>query len=408
MKDRETEIRTRAYHLWEAAGCPAGRDAEFWESAERDITVKPVEVVPLDADPAALNGLMAAMSQYDGAMTGLIEGASFTPGWEVRHERPGESLPPVRRFYQADHGPSIEAACAALKTHITGVDPAAPGGDRTVLTEIYVRGDRPPVVQRVVVMEPGDTANPIGIIASPPELAGRLAKMAAVCKEDQEKYERYMEKRKAKRRKEAAEAAERRTLDDELNTLVPPEHRVEFLAYARHGKAEPEFLSHLATNTDYQRAVTLWRERYDKATGTGWVPDAANPAPAPEPAPEPTPPPAEPAHVTRARELVAPQHWNEFCRFVRDGTASAEFLAYLDHDYDCQTAVGLCLDAQGAILREFVELARASAPPAPERPAELPSDPVSLVWRNTACRCGLHRWAAGGGGYCQFCNKARR
>lgn len=29
----EQRIRERAYHLWEADGCPHGRDAEYWERA---------------------------------------------------------------------------------------------------------------------------------------------------------------------------------------------------------------------------------------------------------------------------------------------------------------------------------------------------------------------------------------
>lgn len=29
----EQRIRERAYHLWEADGCPEGRDAEYWERA---------------------------------------------------------------------------------------------------------------------------------------------------------------------------------------------------------------------------------------------------------------------------------------------------------------------------------------------------------------------------------------
>ena len=32
--ERESRIRQRAYHLWEADGQPHGRDQEFWERAE--------------------------------------------------------------------------------------------------------------------------------------------------------------------------------------------------------------------------------------------------------------------------------------------------------------------------------------------------------------------------------------
>ncbi|WP_315701178.1 MULTISPECIES: DUF2934 domain-containing protein [unclassified Bradyrhizobium] len=33
----DQEIRTRAHQLWEQAGRPSGRDAEFWLEAERQI-----------------------------------------------------------------------------------------------------------------------------------------------------------------------------------------------------------------------------------------------------------------------------------------------------------------------------------------------------------------------------------
>jgi hypothetical protein len=42
---REQTIRRRAYHLWEADGRPAGRDAEFWERAR--------ELVGIEQSPGA-------------------------------------------------------------------------------------------------------------------------------------------------------------------------------------------------------------------------------------------------------------------------------------------------------------------------------------------------------------------
>lgn len=32
-EERQQRIRERAYHLWEADGCPQGRELEFWERA---------------------------------------------------------------------------------------------------------------------------------------------------------------------------------------------------------------------------------------------------------------------------------------------------------------------------------------------------------------------------------------
>jgi hypothetical protein len=33
----EEQIRTRAHQLWEVAGRPEGREAEFWHEAEREL-----------------------------------------------------------------------------------------------------------------------------------------------------------------------------------------------------------------------------------------------------------------------------------------------------------------------------------------------------------------------------------
>jgi hypothetical protein len=33
----EEHIRVRAHQLWEAAGCPEGRENEFWYEAEREL-----------------------------------------------------------------------------------------------------------------------------------------------------------------------------------------------------------------------------------------------------------------------------------------------------------------------------------------------------------------------------------
>jgi hypothetical protein len=37
MTDREKQVRERAEKLWEEAGCPTGRDEEFWYRAEVEI-----------------------------------------------------------------------------------------------------------------------------------------------------------------------------------------------------------------------------------------------------------------------------------------------------------------------------------------------------------------------------------
>ena len=40
MSDLETEIRTRAYHLWKEAGEPDGGTDAFWYQAEKDLLVE--------------------------------------------------------------------------------------------------------------------------------------------------------------------------------------------------------------------------------------------------------------------------------------------------------------------------------------------------------------------------------
>lgn len=37
----EEQIRTRAYYLWEAEGCPQGRDWEYWLKAKQELEVAP-------------------------------------------------------------------------------------------------------------------------------------------------------------------------------------------------------------------------------------------------------------------------------------------------------------------------------------------------------------------------------
>jgi hypothetical protein len=35
----DKEIRDRAHQLWELAGCPEGREHEFWYEAERELKI---------------------------------------------------------------------------------------------------------------------------------------------------------------------------------------------------------------------------------------------------------------------------------------------------------------------------------------------------------------------------------
>ena len=37
----DEDIRVCAYHLWEADGCPEGRDLEYWQRAQQSLAAPP-------------------------------------------------------------------------------------------------------------------------------------------------------------------------------------------------------------------------------------------------------------------------------------------------------------------------------------------------------------------------------
>lgn len=309
------DIRTRAYHLWEGAGRPDGRDAEFWDAAAHQL--RPVEVVALAADAtgfaplAPLNAILAHMIEQQHLPPAdalqLTEGQVVLIGdWELKLDRPGADMPTVRRFYPMTPEVSIDPAFNAL----VDARPDAAEQDELNATAEQHRTDV------------------------------RLAQVQEECRLDSEKIQRSLERRRAARRSVNA-------------------------------------LSHAVPRNSI-----------------------------PEPIPEP-----EPAHLARCRELIDPADWTDFCRFCRDGTASPTFLARLDRDDDYKEAAGLVIDALAESLRTFLREVKADEYRAtftdPTPAPEPPPDPVSWAWRNTGCRCGLHRWGGSGGTYCQFCLKPR-
>ena len=57
MDGLEAAVRLLAYQLWESAGCPSGRDREFWFSAEEELRrsrAEPAAVVVLVGTDALL------------------------------------------------------------------------------------------------------------------------------------------------------------------------------------------------------------------------------------------------------------------------------------------------------------------------------------------------------------------
>jgi len=45
-KMTEDQVRERAYQLWEQAGCPEGRSAEFWDQATSEAGFQKIESKP--------------------------------------------------------------------------------------------------------------------------------------------------------------------------------------------------------------------------------------------------------------------------------------------------------------------------------------------------------------------------
>jgi len=58
--ERESRIRKRAYHLWEADGRPHGHDHEFWERAEFLIGIEESAGAGLLPNPQTSSGAVAS------------------------------------------------------------------------------------------------------------------------------------------------------------------------------------------------------------------------------------------------------------------------------------------------------------------------------------------------------------
>lgn len=52
MADNEQRIRERAYQLWEQAGCPHGRDGEFWLTAQAELAAPKAAPQPVASKTA--------------------------------------------------------------------------------------------------------------------------------------------------------------------------------------------------------------------------------------------------------------------------------------------------------------------------------------------------------------------
>ena len=66
--DRESQVRERAYRLWEDEGRPHGRDVEFWERARELVAAErnPKSTGPRTAPPDPASEVEAAVSSAAG------------------------------------------------------------------------------------------------------------------------------------------------------------------------------------------------------------------------------------------------------------------------------------------------------------------------------------------------------
>ncbi|MBR8405455.1 DUF2934 domain-containing protein [Burkholderia cenocepacia] len=80
-EDRETQIRERAYQLWQADGAPDGRADEYWQRAEQQ----------LDAQGSSADGRAADLPADQAAKRRVpgepLQDVDALPTSEVAHER---------------------------------------------------------------------------------------------------------------------------------------------------------------------------------------------------------------------------------------------------------------------------------------------------------------------------------
>jgi hypothetical protein len=80
-EDRETQIRERAYQLWQADGAPDGRADEYWQRAEQQLDA---EGSSADGQPADLPADQSAKRRIPGEP---LQDVDAVPTGEVAHEK---------------------------------------------------------------------------------------------------------------------------------------------------------------------------------------------------------------------------------------------------------------------------------------------------------------------------------
>jgi hypothetical protein len=81
--EREIRIRKCAYYLWEADGCPHGRDREYWQRAEALISREDSAAAGQSADPLnkpdAVSGAKAKTAQTRASLERRRDNATDQP-----------------------------------------------------------------------------------------------------------------------------------------------------------------------------------------------------------------------------------------------------------------------------------------------------------------------------------------
>lgn len=95
MPSLEEAIRRRAYELWEANGCPEGREQEFWYLAEREVMATDAPAAAEPPQPAttkrATKTATAAKAPKSDAKAAKADGKSTPPSATKTRAKAGES-----------------------------------------------------------------------------------------------------------------------------------------------------------------------------------------------------------------------------------------------------------------------------------------------------------------------------
>jgi hypothetical protein len=312
------DITKLAYHLWEAAGRPPAAEVsptEFWNRAVETLKTQRTPLPPL-------NALLAAMTQDGEIDWDKHEVIRLPNGWELKLERPGDALPPIRKF--ASYTPHDEAQGEFVKDGSYQKPHPGDGLPRVMRFGGFKR-QKSCVPQMI---EAAKQAADDGVCLPPTP--------------DPNSSEAKFERLKAEMKRDELALAVGRDQVIPKPPITPP-------APERTEESPPQ-----------------WREQV-----AGWLHNTSPPSeelrailsqPVTPAKPSPTPPadPREAAREARSKavaraieDLVPIDRRREFVQFCNTGVATDGFLDFLESSPDCQKACGIVMDAQGETIREF-------------------------------------------------------